>query len=100
MHSHMQFMEMLVEGGILCFIGYIAMAYGVIRAACVASARVTDGFKHYVVAAAASISGITLIGMFEYCWFYPRVMCAFFISVGLCLAVSRMAENSSEGNND
>ena len=100
MHSHMQFMEMLVEGGILCFIGYIAMAYGVIRAACVASARVTDGFKHYVVAAAASVSGITLIGMFEYCWFYPRVMFAFFISVGLCLAVSRMAENSSEGNND
>lgn len=93
MHSHMQFMEMMVEGGILCFIAYIAMVFSLIRRACVAAYETNDNsLRHYIIASAASVSGITLIGMFEYCWFYPRVMFAFFICAGLCLALCELAE--------
>ncbi len=91
MHSHMQFMEMMVEGGILLFVAYIALVFGLIRRACVAAGRTHDvTMKHFAVASCASIAGITLIGLFEYCWFYPRVMFAFFISAGICLALSRI----------
>lgn len=96
MHSHMQFMEMMVEGGVLLFIAYIALVFGLIRRSCVASGKAGDPMmKHFAVASCASIAGITLIGLFEYCWFYPRVMFAFFISAGLCLAISRMISDEN-----
>jgi len=92
MHSHMQFMEMMVEGGILLFFAYLILVFVTVKRAVIGSSYAkNDDMKHYCVAAAASVSGITLIGLFEYCWFYPRVMFAFFISVGLCLAVSKLA---------
>ena len=92
MHSHMQFMEMMVEGGILLFAAYIILVFSMIKKAVIASAYAkSDEMKHYCVACAASVAGITLIGLFEYCWFYPRVMFAFFISVGLCLAISKLS---------
>ncbi|MBR5553903.1 MAG: O-antigen ligase family protein [Clostridia bacterium] len=91
MHSHMQFMEMMVEGGILLFVAYIALVFGLIRRACVSVGQAKDcEMKHYAAASCASLAGITLIGLFEYCWFYPRVMFAFFISAGICLALSRL----------
>ena len=96
MHSHMQFMEMMVEGGIICFVAYIAMVFSLIRRACVAAYKTKDSLlKHYIIASAASISGITLIGMFEYCWFYPRVMFAFFICTGICLGVCNIAKSEN-----
>lgn len=96
MHSHMQFMEMMVEGGILLFAAYIAVVFGLIRRSCVASGTAKDNtMKHYAVASCASVAGITLIGLFEYCWFYPRVMFAFFISAGLCLAISKMIKDDT-----
>jgi O-antigen ligase len=95
-HSHMQFMEMMVEGGVLLFIAYIALVFGLIRRSCVAAGKAGDSeIKHFAVASCASIAGITLIGLFEYCWFYPRVMFAFFISAGLCLAISRMISDET-----
>ena len=94
MHSHMQFMEMMVEGGILLFLAYIILVFATVKRAVIASSYAKcDDMKHYCVAATASISGITLIGLFEYCWFYPRVMFAFFISVGLCFAISKLASH-------
>lgn len=92
MHSHMQFMEMMVEGGIILFIAYIVLVFAMLKRAVIASANaVNSEMKHYAVACAASVAGITLIGLFEYCWFYPRVMFAFFISIGLCIAISKIA---------
>ena len=89
-HSHMQFMEMLVEGGVLSFFAYIWMLVSLVKRCCHKAVTAKNiNVKYYACAAASSVTGIALIGMFEYCWFYPRVMFAFFISVGLCLAVLR-----------
>lgn len=97
MHSHMQFMEMMVEGGLLLFVAYIILVFAMLKRAAVASSQANDReIKHYSVASCASIAGITLIGLFEYCWFYPRVMFAFFISIGLCLAISRLAASNEK----
>ena len=88
-HSHMHFMEMLVELGALGFVAYVCLTFSLIRRSFAASARrVPEKLRCYAIAAAASMTGIVLIGCFEYCWFYPRVMFAFFICAGLAMAVS------------
>ncbi len=90
-HSHMQFLEMLVEGGILCFIAYVWLLVSLIKRTSVCAVRSKDSTaKHFACAGAAALTAITVIGLFEYCWFYPRVMFAFFIAVGLCLGVIRV----------
>lgn len=90
-HSHMQFLEMMVEGGILSFVSYIWLLVSIIKRCCHKAVSALDpSTKYFAAASASSVAGIALIGMFEYCWFYPRVMFAFFISIGLCLAVLRV----------
>ncbi len=90
-HSHMQLLEMLVEGGVLCLVSYVWLLIVLVKRSCVMAVRAKDDTaKHFCSAAAASICAIAVIGMFEYCWFYPRVMFAFFISVGLCLGILKV----------
>ena len=94
-HSHMHFMEMLVELGALGFLSYISLTFCLIRRSFVSSSRKVDaGIRNYAIASAASMTGIVLIGCFEYCWFYPRVMFAFFVCAGIAMAAHRDAKLS------
>ncbi len=96
-HSHNQFLEMMAECGILGLLTYLWLIFDLIRrTAHAAHHALDDQLRHGLMAGAASIAGISLIGLFEYCWFYPRVMFAFFISAGLCLAMVRMAKTEKD----
>lgn len=96
-HSHMHFMEMLIELGVLGFVGYISLTFSLIRRSFQAAAKsVSYGLRNYAIASAASMTGIVLIGCFEYCWFYPRVMFAFFICAGLAMAAKRAGKMYTE----
>ncbi len=92
-HSHMHFMEMLVELGALGFVSYVCMTFTLIRRSFVSAARsVPKEIRNVTIASASSMTGIILIGCFEYCWFYPRVMVAFFVCAGVCMAAARLAK--------
>ena len=92
-HSHMHFMEMLCELGVLGFVSYVCMTFTLIKRSLVAcSKRVPEKIRNVAIASASSMAGIVLIGCFEYCWFYPRVMFAFFISAGIAMAVYKMSK--------
>lgn len=101
-HSHMHFMEMLIELGPVGFVSYIVLTFSLIRRSFVAASHNTPfGVRVYAIAAAASLTGIVLIGCFEYCWFYPRVMFAFFVCAGLAMAAVRAAyANAGECTNE
>lgn len=91
-HSHMHFMEMLCELGLLGFISYVCMTFTLIKRSFVAcSKKVPTKIRNVAIASASSMTGIVLIGCFEYCWFYPRVMFAFFISAGIAMATCKMS---------
>ena len=91
-HSHMHFMEMLIELGVLGFISYLCMTFTLIRRSFKAAARnVPQKVRNVAIAAASSMTGIVLIGCFEYCWFYPRVMFAFFVCAGVAMATHRQS---------
>ncbi len=86
-HSHMMFMEMMTEAGIAGLVSYTFLVIELIRRACIGAKRSLCGYNRAVCAAsAASISGLVLTGLFEYSWFYPRVMFAFFICAGVVMA--------------
>ena len=91
-HSHMHFMEMLIELGFLGFISYVTLTFSLIRRSFAAASKaVPQTVRLAAIASASAMTGIVLIGCFEYCWFYPRVMFAFFLTAGLAMAAHRQA---------
>ena len=96
-HSHMHFMEMLCELGLLGFISYLCMTVTLIKRSFVAAARsVPKNIRNVAIASAAAMTGIVLIGCFEYCWFYPRVMFAFFMCAGVTLGTVKLAKQTKQ----
>ncbi len=96
-HSHMHFLEMLVELGALGFVSYVGLTFTLIRRSFIASARtVSKKIRTYAIASASAMTGIVMIGCFEYCWFYPRVMFAFFICGGIACALFRHAKTEEK----
>lgn len=94
-HSHMHFMEMLCELGALGFVSYIVMTFTLMRRSFKStSRRVPAEVRNVAIGAAAAMTGIILIGCFEYCWFYPRVMFAFFVCAGVAMAAHKIAKKS------
>lgn len=93
-HSHMQFMEMLIETGIVGFASYIWFMFELVRRSCIYSKKCIDKETRFVgIACASSISALILVGLFEYCWFYPRVMFAFFVCAGIALSLGCEKKN-------
>lgn len=91
-HSHMQFMEMLIELGIVGFVIYVCFTFVILRRFFKNSHCEDVLVRNVITAAAAAMAGIILIGFFEYCWFYPRVMFAFFVCVGVGMAAVNLAK--------
>lgn len=82
-HSHMQFMEMLIELGIFGFVSYMWFMFELIKRSCMGSKNPDKSKANVSIACAAAVTGIVLVGLFEYCWFYPRVMLAFFVAAAM-----------------
>lgn len=87
-HSHMLFMEILVEMGILGFISF--MIYWIITLKRLITVKIRRNLsseqKNYICATLASFTGVIFVCGVEYIWFYPRTMFVFFIMIGLIMA--------------
>ena len=93
-HSHMIYMEVWLEMGLTGLIGFLGMYLGAIRRA-VRSLRHADSMlRRVLIACASSLVGISFQGAAEYIWFYPRVMFAFFILLGITLSAVKLADES------
>ena len=87
-HSHMLFMEVLVELGILGFISFILYWVITLKRLITTKIRrnITKEQKNYICASLSSLTGIIFVSGVEYIWFYPRTMFVFFIMLGLIKA--------------
>lgn len=87
-HSHMLFMEVLIEMGLLGFISF--MIFWVVTLKRLITVKIRHALspekKNYICASLASFTGIIFVSGVEYIWFYPRTMFVFFIMVGLILS--------------
>lgn len=91
-HTHMQFMEMLAEMGILGLLAILWFSVSLVRRTAVWAGKAKGDLRAVLCASAASMAGISAIGFVEYTWFYPRVMLAFFISAGIAMASVKLAK--------
>lgn len=93
-HSHMLYMEIWLEMGVLGIVSFLGMYLGVIRRG-IRSARHADPLlRHVLIACVSSLVGVSFVGAAEYIWFYPRVMFAFFILMGITLSAVKLSEES------
>ena len=93
-HSHMLYMEIVLEMGVLGAVSFFAYIVATIKKAA-GSMRIMDKeLKSYAIAGVSALSGIAFVCCAEYIWFYPRVMFAFWIVPGLMLATARIAKKA------
>ncbi len=91
-HTHMLFMEVFAEMGIVGFLCFVLLIVCLVARTCTAASSLKGGkMKFYAISAAASMMGILTIGFAEYVWFYPRVMFAFFVAIGMAMAAVKLA---------
>ena len=93
-HSQMLYLELVIEFGMLGLVsGVLMFAVPAVRAAFVMKRLGTGSPETRVLAACvASVSGMALFGIFEYIWFYPRILFGSFLLLGIMRAAIRMAE--------
>ena len=93
-HSHMLYLEVWLEMGILGIVSFLGMYLGVIRRSLRCMKHADPLLRYVLIACVSSLVGVSFVFAAEYVWFYPRVMFAFFILVGVALAAIKLAEES------
>lgn len=96
-HSHMQLLEVLSEMGILGLLSFVYFMLDIIRRSCKNAISTTNKkLRLYLVASISSMAGIFVTGCFEYIWFYPRVLLAFFILLGVAMAAIKLSKDDNK----
>ena len=93
-HSHMLYLEVWLEMGLLGIVSFLGLYLGVIRRAIRSMKRADPLLRHVLIACASALAGVSFVGAAEYIWFYPRVLFAFFIMIGVTLSAVKLAGES------
>ncbi len=93
-HSHMVYLELIIEMGILGFISFmwymLRLMKDTARSIFNNNSRV---IKLVLCASLASLVGIASTFFGEYVWYYPRTFFAYFILAGIAAAVIRISNS-------
>lgn len=90
-HSQMLYLELILEFGALGFVSFLWLMLRTVKDAACAFRRTSDGAVRYtLIAAASAFIGLAVGSVAEYIWYYPRILFAYFILFGICLASIRM----------
>ncbi len=89
MHSHMLYMELVLEYGIMGFIGFMGYFIRIIRNGFSALKAADKKQRAFIAAGVGALGGISFVAMAEYIWFYSRDMFAHFIVMGLLIAITK-----------
>ena len=92
MHSHMLYMELFVELGLLGFAGFMGFMYSSLKKAFSTVNNTSKTLRCMIIAGISSFAGISFTACVEHIWFYPRVMFTFWVILGLMLAAVRMVK--------
>ncbi|MGM9551168.1 MAG: O-antigen ligase family protein [Clostridia bacterium] len=93
-HSHMLYMELILEMGVLGFVTFFGYMYSVVKKTVSNMANMDKTLKAVAIAGLSALAGIAFVCCAEYVWFYPRVMFAFWIVPGILMATVRISKKS------
>jgi len=92
-HSHMVYMELIIELGALGFISFMWFMLRLWKDSACAMLRSSDKFNKFVlIACISSLIGISFLFGVEYVWYYPRTFFAYFILAGIATAAIRTSK--------
>ena len=98
-HTQMLYMELFIETGALGFVSFMWLMLREVKNAAFALFRAPGReTRGALIGCCASFIGIAVASVFEYIWFYPRVLFAFFILLGICLACIHMCRAGQEAS--
>ncbi len=89
MHSHMLFLEVFLEMGVIGGISFLFWWVSTIKRFFTLLIRKNlNGrkIKNIVIASISSLTALTFVSGVEYIWFYPRVMVMFFAAAGIMIS--------------
>lgn len=90
-HSQMLYLELFLELGALGFFSFIWLMLRSVKNAAITLTRTrSETIKFALIACCSSFIGLAAAAGVEYIWYYPRVLFAFFILLGICLAATRL----------
>ena len=87
-HTQMHYLELITETGLLglvSFLGFMLKTLGR------AGRAIRSGLREHrlvLFAGFSTAAALAFVGLVEYLWFYPRIMFAFFLFLGILLAAS------------
>ena len=85
-HSHMIYMELIIEFGIFAAIGFFGYFISVIKKGFASVKKADRALKAVLAASVGSMVGMLFVCMAEYVWYYPRDMFMFWIVLGIITA--------------
>ncbi len=91
-HSHMLYLEVFVELGLLGGISFLTFMFSTVKKALSTYNCADTTLRNIIIAGIASLGGISFVCAAEYIWFYPRVMFVFWITVGILLCAIRLSK--------
>ena len=87
-HSHMVYLEVWAEMGVLGIVSYLVYYFSTLRRAVAGIASSSGTTRLFLTAGVSSLAGVLFLSAAEYIWYYPRVMFCFFILTGLMAAAA------------
>ena len=94
-HSHMVYMELIIELGILGFISFMWFMLRLWKDSAFSLLRTSDkSIKLVLIASLSSLIGISFAFGVEYVWYYPRTFFAYFVLAAIASAAIRISKES------
>ncbi len=91
-HSQMLYLELFVEWGVVGFVSFMWLMLRHVKDSCFAVVHARSrSLRYALMGTCSAFCGIAVLSVFEYIWFYPRVLFAFAIVLGMGMAGVRLA---------
>ena len=87
-HSQQHYLELVLETGIVGLLAFLFMMCRWFGRAANALRGAARERRLVLIACISSVCALALVGLVEYIWFYPRIMFAFFLFLGILLAAA------------
>lgn len=86
-HTHNLYIQVWIETGLIGGLAFIGFFISTIKKGVKKLKAEKDRYLKYItIAGISSLTGILVVGVAEYVWYYPRVMVVFWVMAGLLLA--------------
>lgn len=90
-HSHNLYLQTWLETGIIGIVTLIWGAARIVKKSMINIFNKTDTYiNNILIAGVSAMAGISVMGLVEHVWFYPRVMLALWMVIGIILAGLRI----------